>query len=102
MSAVYRWCISMLVWLSSDPVAVDQAAPRAAAAVAVARAAMAKDSPAPSPAPPAPEDCGCGKTCVNGTWKPDGRISQKCTCTCSRCKKSQASCPDGKCPPRAR
>lgn len=100
MSGIYRWLISVLVWLSSDPVAIDHASPRAAAAVAVARASMAKDSPSPAPAPPGPTECGCGKTCVNGIWKPDGKIPQKCVCTCPRC--TAARCPDGKCPITAR
>lgn len=95
MSSFLQWVISILVWLSSDPVAIDSAAPRAAAAVSVARASMAPDeAPAPSPAP---ADCGCGRTCVNGIWKPDGKIPQKCACPCERCKAAR-SCPDGKCP----
>lgn len=96
MAAFYRWVISVLVWLSADPAEIDRAAPRAAAAVSVARASMTPDAPAPAPSP-APTDCGCGQTCVNGVWKPDGRIPQKCVCPCSRCKASR-SCPDGKCP----
>lgn len=100
MSAFYRWVVSVLVWLSSDPVAIDHAAPRAAAAVAAARASMAPDAPSPAPAPPGPTECGCGKTCVNGIWKPDGRIPQKCVCPCERCK--TARCLNGKCQTPAR
>jgi hypothetical protein len=93
-----EWLISVLVWLSADPVEFDRQAPRAAAAVAAARASMTADDPAP----PAPRpECVCGKTCVNGYWKPDGKILQKCECTCDRCKSRPAApCPDGKCPPR--
>lgn len=87
--------IAWLVWLSADPVAVDAEHPKAAAAVAAARASMAIDAP-PAPPWPAPQECGCGKTCVNGVWKPDGRIEQPCRCQCERCKK-KPGCPDGKC-----
>lgn len=96
---LWRWIISLLVWLSSDPAELDRQAPRAAAAVAVARASLSNDEPVP-PAP-TPKECVCGKTCVNGYWKPDGKIPQKCTCDCDRCKKRPgAPCPDGKCPLR--
>ena len=95
---IWRWFVSWLVWLSADPAEIDRQAPRAAAAVAAARASMTPDeSPAP---PPAPVECVCGRTCVNGYWKPDGRILQPCPCKCSRCVKKPASCPDGRCPPR--
>lgn len=83
---MWQWIIAFLVWLSADPVAIDRQAPRAAAAVAAARASMATDSPAPAPGP-APKDCVCGGTCVNGIWKPDGRVEQKCPCpSACRCK----------------
>ena len=96
---LYEWLVAWLVSLSAGPGAVDAEAPRAAAAVAAARASMIADGPAP-PAP-APAECVCGRTCVNGIWKPDGRIEQRCTCTCERCKrKTDLPCPDGKCPPR--
>lgn len=95
--SLWRWIVSWLVWLSADPAEIDRQAPRAAAAVAAARASMTPDD-AP-PAPPAPAECVCGKTCVNGIWKPDGRISQPCPCKCARCVKKPA-CPDGKCPTR--
>lgn len=97
---LWRWLVSLLVWWSADPAEIDRQAPRAAAAVAAARASMAPDE-APSPAPaPAPKECVCGRTCVNGYWKPDGRILQPCSCKCDRCQKKPAACPDGKCPPR--
>jgi len=69
--------IAWLVWLSSDPLAIDREAPRAAAAVSAARASMEPSPPAP---PSPPTDCVCGGTCVNGKWKPDGRIEQPCPC----------------------
>jgi len=79
--------LAWLVWLSSDPTAIDREAPRAAAAVAAARASM---EPADSTPPaPKPAECVCGGTCVHGRWKPDGKIEQVCPCpgTCA-CKKS--------------
>lgn len=101
----WRWLISLLVWLSSEPRAVQLEHPRAAAAVSAARASMATDKPAPpAPTPPSPADCGCGQTCRNGVWKPDGRVEQICRCACERCKKQRQQgripdkCPDGKCP----
>lgn len=102
MAAFYKWLISVLVWLSADPAAIDSEPPKAAAAVAAARASMVKDAgPAPAPGP-APTACDCGQTCVRGIWKPDGRIEQRCGCKCSRCEAERAKggvpCPDGKCP----
>ena len=41
MSVVYRWVISMLVWLSADPQTIDLERPKAAAAVAAARESIA-------------------------------------------------------------
>lgn len=81
---MWQWFLAWLVWLSSDPTEIDRQAPRAAAAVAAARASMeaGDHSPAPQPA-----DCVCGGTCVNGKWKPDGRIEQACPCPVScNCK----------------
>lgn len=49
MEALWRWCISVLVWLSADPGAITSETPRAAAAVAVAYAATA---PEPDPKKP--------------------------------------------------
>jgi hypothetical protein len=96
-----EWLIAILVWLTADPVELDRQAPRAAAAVAVAMASMTPDDAGPSPAPKPPQDCVCGRTCVNGYWKPDGRILQACNCTCDRCRaKPGKPCPDGKCPVR--
>lgn len=88
--------LAWLVWLSADPAAVDVERPKAAAAVAAARASMAVEATPVPPAPPAPQQCVCGATCVNGIWKPDGRITQPCPCKCSRCI-TKPGCPDGKC-----
>lgn len=97
---LWRWLIAFLTWLSADPAAVEQEAPRAAAAVAAARASMTTAAPQPVPPGPAPQDCVCGRTCVNGIWKPDGHISQPCPCKCERCI-TKPGCPDGKCVTRA-
>jgi len=98
MAAIWRWVLSVLTWLSADPSALDAERPRAAAAVAVAYAAFAPEAPSPAP-PPQPSECACGGTCVNGYWKPNGRIQQVCPCPAS-CKCKTKSCPDGKCPAR--
>ena len=95
-SGIWNVFVAFLVWLSSDPKAVDLEAPRAAAAVSAARASMLVDAPAP-PAP-TPQDCDCGKTCVRGVWKPDGKIEQRCACRCSRCVAERAkTCTSGTC-----
>ncbi len=103
MAAFYKWLISMLVWLSADPAAIDAEQPKAAAAVAAARASMVREA-GPTPPAPAPTECDCGATCVRGIWKPDGRVEQKCGCGCRRCVGERAKgaqpCPDGKCPTR--
>lgn len=100
--SLWRWLIGFLTWLSADPRAVDLEAPRAAAAVAAARASMLPEA-APAPPSPTPTACDCGATCVRGTWKPDGKISQACRCPCPRCVAERAkSCPDGTCPTLAR
>jgi hypothetical protein len=81
----FEWIISLFVWLSADPAAIAAEPPRAAAAVAAARASMTAEDP--QPPQPAPTECVCGGTCVDGKWKPDGRIVQPCPCpgTCA-CK----------------
>jgi hypothetical protein len=100
VSAVYRWVISMLVWLSADPQTIDLERPKAAAAVAAARSSMTVEAapappapaPAPQPKPPAPAVC---TECKGAGYlvMPDGHRVQ-----CPQCK--GAGCPDGKCPPR--
>lgn len=98
--SLWQWILAFLAWLSADPQAIDLERPRAAGAVAVAYAAFAPDAEPPAPpAPPAPAECACGGTCVNGYWKPDGRISQVCPCP-KTCKCKSKACPDGKCPTR--
>jgi hypothetical protein len=97
LSEIWRAIIAFLVWLSADPAAVDLEAPRAAAAVAAALASMTPE--APPPPGPTPVACDCGQTCVRGIWKPDGRVQQKCPCSCKRCVAERAKgCPDGNCP----
>jgi hypothetical protein len=82
----WQWLLSFLAWLSADPAAVNVEQPRTAAAVAVAYAAFAPESPEPPPSPPSPA-CACGGTCVDGKWRPDGRIVQPCPCPpACRCK----------------
>ena len=86
-----EWLISVLVWLSADPAAIDREAPRAAAAVLAARATMAVEA-APEPAPaPTPEkccpDCGGTGTITHG----DGhRTPCPCpqSCPCKQGKRS--------------
>jgi len=91
--------LTFLASLAAEPGAVEAEHPRAAAACQAAYATFAVDAPQPAPAP---VECVCGQTCVNGMWRPDGRILQPCNCTCERCKKKPgkpaATCPDGKCP----
>lgn len=97
MATIWNWLVSILVWLSADPATIDLEAPRAAAAVAVARASMVPDSE-PAPPAPTPTACDCGKTCVRGVWKPDGRIQQPCSCKCQRCVAERAkACTSGTC-----
>ena len=99
--SIWNTLVAFLVWLSSDPMAVDIEAPKAAAAVAAARASMVADSPPPAPAPPSPTECDCGRSCVRGMWKPDGRIEQRCECKCARCVAERAkACTSGTCPTR--
>lgn len=44
---MWRWFLSLLVWLSASPDQLEAEAPKAAAAVAVAYASMAEEPPAP-------------------------------------------------------
>jgi hypothetical protein len=102
VSIVWRWVISILVWLSADHERIATEPARAAAAVAVARASIVEQleaRPLP-PAPPAPA-CRCSSSCVRGLWKPDGKIEARCDCTCPRCVAERAKpCTTGTCPPR--
>jgi hypothetical protein len=83
---LYRSLIAFLASLSADPAEIDREPPRAAAAVAAAYASLAPEV-APTP-PPAPAKCACAGKCVNGVYRPDGRIEMKCEkdCPCG-CRK---------------
>ena len=86
---LYRSILAFLASLSADPAEIDREPPRAAAAVAAAYASLAPET-APTP-PPAPGKCACGGKCVNGVYKPDGRIEMKCEANCPcGCRKSPA------------
>jgi hypothetical protein len=85
-----EWIISVLVWLSADPAAIDRESPRAAAAVSAARASLAVEAP-PEPAPtPKPETCcsDCGGTGMI-THGDGHRTPCPCpaSCPCKRSKK---------------
>jgi len=86
---LYRSLLAFLASLSADPAEIDREPPRAAAAVAAAYASLAPEV-APTP-PPAPAACACGGKCVNGQFKPDGRIVMSCekNCPCGCRKKSE-------------
>ena len=86
---LYRSLLAFLASLSADPAEIDSQPPRAAAAVAAAYASLAPET-APTP-PPDPAACACGGKCVNGVYKPDGRIVMQCEkdCPCG-CRKSPA------------
>ena len=86
---IYRSILALLASLSADPAEIDREPPRAAASVAAAYATFAPET-TPEP-PPAPAACGCGGKCVNGVYRPDGRIEMKCekNCACG-CRKSPA------------
>ena len=96
---LWRWLILWLVWLSAEPAALDLERPKAAAAVAAARASLATGEPTPAPTPPS--DCVCGGTCVNGSWRPDGRVLVPCPCPASCACKKAKDCPTGNCPPKS-
>lgn len=85
---LYRSLLAWLVALSADPAESDRESPRAAAAVAAAYATFAIEA-APTP-PFAPAACGCGGKCVDGRYRPDGRIvmacERDCPCNCRKAK----------------
>jgi hypothetical protein len=103
LASVWQAIVAFLVWLSTDPAAIDLERPRAFAAVQVARATLLADRPGPAPPGPAPVACDCGETCVRGIWKPDGRVQQTCRCPCKRCAAERAKaglpadCKSGNC-----
>lgn len=90
LTALWQWLLTLLVWLSAHPHAIDREAPRAAGAVAVAYAQFATESapqPAPSPKPGCCDDCKGTGAIVHG----DGHKTP-CPCPAScRCKASAAS-----------
>lgn len=92
MDALYRWIVSLLVWLSADPHAIDREAPRAAGAVAVAYAGFAVDqAPQPQPEPgPKPECCSDCKGTGYITHGDGHRTPCPCPATC-RCKAAGAT-----------
>lgn len=87
MAWFYRMLVAWLVSLSADESVIADAHHRATSSVSVARASLDHQSPIPLPNV---DDCGCGETCVGGVWKPDGRIEQRCVCTCDRCVSERA------------
>jgi hypothetical protein len=66
MSILWRWVISMLVWLSADHQRIATEPARAAAAVSAARASILEEMAAK----PAPVPEKSGTTCVSGTCPP--------------------------------
>jgi len=82
----WRSLLAFLASLSADPAEIDREPPRAAAAVAAAYASLAPNT-APTP-PPSPAKCACAGKCVNGQYKPDGKIVIQCEKGCScECRK---------------
>ena len=68
MSILWRWVISLLVWLSADHDRIATEPARAAAAVSAARASIIEEmaaKPAPVPVP-----VKSGATCVSGSCPP--------------------------------
>jgi hypothetical protein len=107
VSDIYRWIVSVLVWLSADPAAIDAERPKAAAAVAAARASLAVEAPAPTPDNPQPTPAKCCGECGGTGYltMPDGhRVKCPCPADCPCLKKpttpkpAPPACPDGKCP----
>lgn len=91
LTALWRWLVSVLVWLSADPQQLELEHARSAAAVHLAAATLRRDATPPTP-PPAPQECACGGTCVNGQWKPDGKIVMPCPCPkACKCKSKGVS-----------
>lgn len=102
MSVLWRWFTAFLVWLSSDPRAVESEAPKAAAACAVAYAALLGDAspPAPAPAPPNPAKC-CQDCAGTGVIRHGDGHTTPCPCPPQcKCKAGKANCRGG-CAPAA-
>ena len=67
MSMIWRWLVSLLVWLSADHDRIATEPARAAAAVSAARASILEEMAAK---PPAPVPVRSGTTCVSGSCPP--------------------------------
>ena len=66
MSILWRWVISLLVWLSADHDRIATEPARAAAAVSAARASIIEEMAAK----PVPVPVKSGTTCVSGSCPP--------------------------------
>ena len=64
MSILWRWVISLLVWLSADHQRIATEPARAAAAVSAARASILEEMAAK---PPAPVPVKSGTVCTSGS-----------------------------------
>lgn len=91
---LWRWLMAWLVYLATDPQAVDLERPRAAAAVAVAASSLAVDAaPAPAPPKPTPAPGKCCSDCGGRGYivQPDGHRT-RCPCPDScACRKACAT-----------
>lgn len=67
MSILWRWVISILVWLSADHQRIATEPARAAAAVSAARASIIEEMAAK---PPAPVSVKSGTVCTSGSCPP--------------------------------
>jgi hypothetical protein len=65
VSILWRWVISLLVWLSADHQQLATEPARAAAAVSAARASIVAEMAKPAPTP-----VKSGTACVSGTCPP--------------------------------
>jgi hypothetical protein len=66
VNMIWRWVISLLVWLSADHDRIATEPARAAAAVSAARASIIEEMAAK----PAPVPVKSGTTCVSGSCPP--------------------------------
>jgi hypothetical protein len=67
MSILWRWVISLLVWLSADHDRIATEPARAAAAVSAARASLIAEM---AVKPPAPVPVKSGTVCTSGSCPP--------------------------------
>ena len=67
MSILWRWVISILVWLSADHQRIATEPARAAAAVSAARASIIEEMAAK---PPTPVPVKSGTVCTSGSCPP--------------------------------